>query len=127
MGGKALLYFLVAVCFIFNAGTAAEQPVLTKTLNLPIKKHQGYFREHCVDLLQGQVIQYDVRVKYALDFNIHLHLQNKIEYLVTDQMQDQYSGQLQAPSGGEYCFMWTNQQDRPKSFVVELSYRVVMG
>lgn len=113
-----ILLSIPVLCF-------ATQAVAEKVMDLPMEPVQNYFREHCLVLDAGQTLVYRMETPYPLNFNIHHHPETgPTVYLIRKSIEEYFSGESVADAGGEYCFMWTNPEDRPEKFSVNLKYKV---
>ena len=64
--------------------------------------------EECFKLPGGQAIGYAFEVSAPVDFNIHFHRGNDVEYPVQRNQVGKAEDRFTAPSAENYCLMWTN-------------------
>jgi hypothetical protein len=112
------------VLAVFALGTSARSAA-AETLELPMLAHKGYFSELCIDVGKGQRLAYELRTPYAVDFNLHHHPDGGgTVFPERLPLRSQHSNELTTESAGLYCFMATNLDNRPETFVLRVSYEV---
>jgi hypothetical protein len=98
--------FSCAVAACANTGTPVDQPAASVVLR------PGQMHEICRTLNAGQTMRWQFVASGAVDFNVHYHVGNAVEYpLVRLGVQDA-SGAFTAPGAQDYCWMWTNRSGR---------------
>ena len=83
---------------------------------VPAKK----FVEVCGKLPAGAKVAWTFRAAAALDFNVHYHVGEKVEFPEKQNAVAALSGQLVAASDQHYCWMWRNTGDAAVPLTVEL-------
>ena len=71
------------------------------------------FAEECFKLGAGETIGYAFESSAAVDFNIHFHRGNDVAYPVQADAVQRATDRFTAPSGEEFCLMWTNRTAAP--------------
>jgi len=69
----------------------------------------GGFSELCGALQVGQSVEWQFEAGQALDFNIHYHEGQGVQYPVRVDRVRQQRGQLVVDSTQDYCWMWSNK------------------
>ena len=67
----------------------------------------GGIAEECLRLEAGRSRRFDWTADGPVDFNIHFHQGDKVSYPVKVNGQRKASGRFTAPSGEDYCWMWS--------------------
>ena len=80
----------------------------------------GKFAELCTKLDAGRRVQWSFASDAPLDFNIHYHVGNRIEYPAKADDSRRESGVLVVSQSQDYCWMWTNRGATPSEFKVTL-------
>jgi hypothetical protein len=83
----------------------------------------GKFAELCTRLDAGAGVQWAFAADAPLDFNIHYHVGNRIEYPAKADGSRRESGTLIAASPQDYCWMWTNRGASQVTVTVDLAPR----
>jgi hypothetical protein len=83
----------------------------------------GKFAELCTRLGAGAGVQWAFAADAPLDFNIHYHVGNGIEYPAKADGSRREKGTLVAASAQDYCWMWTNKGASPVALEVDLAPR----
>ena len=73
----------------------------------------GKFAELCTKLGAGAGVQWAFAADAPLDFNIHYHVGDRIEYSAKADGSRREKGALVAVSAQDYCWMWTNRGASP--------------
>ena len=69
--------------------------------------------EECFRLPADGSVGYAFEATGPVDFNIHFHRGNDVEYPVKSDQVRQADARFVAPSAQEYCLMWTNRTAAP--------------
>lgn len=69
----------------------------------------GKFAEVCGKLAKGQSIRWSFQADAPLNFNIHYHEGQKVEYPAKQDGVNQLQGTLPIGLDQDYCWMWTNR------------------
>ena len=69
----------------------------------------GSFAELCTRVDAGTRVQWSFTTDAPLDFNIHYHVGNRIEYPAKADASRGETGTLVATGAQDYCWMWTNR------------------
>ena len=85
--------------------------------------------EECIELKPGQVFDYDYDASNFVNFNIHYHTEDGVEYPATSKGRMMGRGMID-PSTHDYyteeqefyCLMWDNLNDEP----INVSYSCVL-
>ena len=80
----------------------------------------GKFAELCAKLDAGARVQWSFAADAPLDFNIHYHVGNRVEYPAKADGSRRESGVLVTPQAQDYCWMWTNRGATPSEVKVTL-------
>ncbi len=81
----------------------------------------GKFAELCAALKSTQSVTWSFRASGATDFNIHFHVDNRVEYPERREGVNDASGRLTASVDQTYCWMWTNRSAAPIALEVRLN------
>jgi hypothetical protein len=104
-----------AICALLCAAVLPASPVcaqgVAKSFSHTIKA--GGIAEECFELAADASIGYAFEAAGPVDFNIHFHRGNDVEYPVRSAQVRQADGRFVAPSRQEYCLMWTNRTPAP--------------
>ena len=95
-----------AIVAVLVAGTAVAQDI-DKPFAHSVRPRG--VAEECFKLPAGQSIGYAFESSAPVDFNIHFHRGNDVAYPVKADGARSASDRFTAPSGEEYCLMWTNR------------------
>jgi len=91
----------------------------------PMLRHEGYSREHCMNLQVGSTLDFHFETAQPVDFNIHHHPdKGDTVFAVRQSVTKSLAKTLSIKDGGEYCFQWKNPADRPAEFPITLTYQV---
>jgi hypothetical protein len=81
----------------------------------------GKFAEACGALVRGQAVRWSFESPAPLNFNIHYHVGEKVEYPVRRDAVARAEGTLEATLDQDFCWMWTNKGSAPLNLQVRLS------
>ena len=81
----------------------------------------GKFAEMCAALKSTQSVTWSFRASGATDFNIHFHVDKRVEYPERREGVNDASGRLTASVDQTYCWMWTNRSTTPIALEVRLN------
>ena len=81
----------------------------------------GKFAEVCGKLTKDQSVRWSFQADAPLNFNIHYHEGQKVEYPVKQEGVSQLQGTLPVGLDQDYCWMWTNKTAMPVSLRVLLA------
>lgn len=97
-----------ALCLgaILLAGTVAAQSA-GKPFSHMIKPRG--VAEECFKLAGGESVGYAFESTVPVDFNIHFHRGEAVEYPVKIDGASRANDRFSAPSTEEFCLMWTNR------------------
>ena len=85
---------------------AAAQPV-AKTFAHTVNARGS--AEECFRLAANGSVAYAFEASAPVDFNIHFHRGNEVEYPVKSDQVRHADARFVAASAEEYCLMWTNR------------------
>lgn len=77
----------------------------------------GRVVEVCGKLAKGQSVDWFVEASTSLDFNIHFHVGDKVEYPEKRTAVRKLEGRLVAPLDQDYCWMWEVPASGPAAIV----------
>lgn len=96
-----------------------------KEASIPLVGVENYFAERCIEFDAGEKIVYRYKSPHPLNFNIHYHPQQGIEYKIQKEKISEFTGEFTSVAKQEYCFTWTNPTDLGgKEWALQLQYRV---
>jgi len=72
----------------------------------------GDIAEDCVKMKAGQSREFDWTSDAPVDFNVHWHEGDKVEYPVKIDKQWKGKGRFTAERDQDYCWMWTGRKDK---------------
>jgi hypothetical protein len=101
----ALLAALALALPAFAAGEGKPGP-FSHTLK------PGAIVEDCVKMKAGQSREFEWTADAPVDFNIHWHDGDKVEYGVKVDKHRKGKGRFTATRDQDYCWMWTGRKDR---------------
>ena len=100
-------------CGGFAVTAAAELIEVKLAPGSPVERRlsvaPGKFAELCSALQRGQVVSWQFRSDTATDFNIHYHVDNRVEYPEKRKNVKDADGRLVIEIDQDYCWMWTNR------------------
>ena len=73
----------------------------------------GKIAEECRALAAGEVVRYRFQVSAVVDFNVHFHRGDAVEYPIKKVGITDEVSTFVAPSGEEFCWMWSNRNTSP--------------
>lgn len=100
----AFLALALASLLSLNA-SAADKAGVGK--DVVLKGKGGH--EECLKLKKGQELHYSFHANVAVDFNIHYHAGESVQYPVKKGGSRRHEASFQADSDREYCLMWENK------------------
>ena len=116
---------ITMACAVAASSAAAELVEVTLAPGQAVEKRlavaPGKFAELCSALRRGQVVLWQFRGDAATDFNIHYHVDKRVEYPEQRTNIKDASGRLVIESEQGYCWMWTNRSTAP--VVVEVTLK----
>jgi hypothetical protein len=74
--------------------------------------HPAQVHEVCRDLKAGQTVRWQFVASGMVDFNVHYHVGNAVEYPFVRVGVQEAASAFTAPNTQEYCWMWTNRSGR---------------
>ena len=80
----------------------------------------GKFSELCATLRRGRVVAWQFRADAPTDFNIHYHVDKRVEYPEQLTKVRDAEGRLRVAVDQAYCWMWTNRSAVPVAIEVTL-------
>jgi hypothetical protein len=81
----------------------------------------GTFAELCSALQRGQAVSWQFWSETATDFNIHYHVDKRVEYPEQRKNVKDAKGRLVIEIDQDYCWMWTNRS--AASIVVDVALK----
>jgi hypothetical protein len=81
----------------------------------------GKFAEVCTRLGAGSEVQWAFTADAAVDFNIHYHVGDRVEYAAKTEGSRRAAGTTTASSPQDYCWMWTNRGSSPATLKLDLA------
>ncbi len=117
---------IVAVTCAGLAGSAAAEVIEVKLAPDSVLERQlavppGKFAELCATLRRGRVVAWQFRADAPTDFNIHYHVEKRVEYPEQLTKVKDASGRLLVEVDQAYCWMWTNRS--PAMVAVEVTLK----
>jgi hypothetical protein len=94
----------VFVAILFAGAAAAQNATRSFTHTIRVRAAA----EECVKLSAGESIHYAFEASAPVEFNVHFHRGDAIEYPVRSGALARADERFTAPSAQEYCLMWTN-------------------
>ncbi len=88
----------------------ADGPPAGSAEKFSVSLERGGEHEECVRLEAGQSRRYYWRASGPVDFNIHFHRGGEVTYPVKREAMRGDGGSFTAPSGEDYCWMWTARE-----------------
>jgi hypothetical protein len=105
---KRLLHAcLLAALASAAAAAGTPSPAIQVTLE-PGKVH-----EHCLRLAMGESRRYHWKADGPVEFNIHYHVGERVEYPVKRGAMRGDGGTFKASSDQDYCWMWKAKGPKP--------------
>ena len=83
----------------------------------------GKIAEECRALAAGEVVRYRFQVSAVVDFNVHFHRGDAVEYPVKKEGVTEEASTFVAPSVEEFCWMWSNRNTSPVIVQGEIAAR----
>ncbi len=80
---------------------------LTERLTLQPKGHREGLAEISLPLGDGDIVFFRWNSELDLDFNIHAHRGDEVDYFLNSRGQEM-DGQFEAPREGHFYMMWLN-------------------
>jgi len=91
-----------------EAAFANDPSTASKPLAFDIRVEPDKIHEECLRLEAGQSRRYEWTASApVLEFNIHYHRDADVFYPVKREAIARDRGTFRAPSGEDYCWMWT--------------------
>ena len=84
-----------------------------QAINKQLEVKAGKFAELCAALKANQSVNWQFRADTTIDFNIHFHIGERIEYPERRAAVTQADGRLVARTAQTYCWMW-DQPFKPR-------------
>ena len=81
----------------------------------------GQFAELCTRLGAGSEVQWAFTADPAVDFNVHYHVGDRVEYAAKTEGSRRAAGTTTASSPQDYCWMWTNRGASPATLKLDLA------
>ncbi len=97
------LLFIAPIIGFSTSASLAQQNTATGILLRPQK-----IKEACFDLEQGQKVQFQFSSEYPLDFNLHFHQGDQVDYPFKFQSINNIDESFRAKVKATYCLMWHN-------------------
>jgi len=103
---KILLPTLLGL-FLAQVLFAAEETVTGDSGQVEISP--GKFHEPCMSLRRGETLSYQFNADQPLEFNLHYHPGEKVEYPIPVMLMEEGKGTFKPGSDFTYCLMWQNR------------------
>jgi hypothetical protein len=107
------LFVIAILVVVSGCATLTDK----KKMRVTIEPSRSY--EECVELLQGQELEYSFMASQPVDFNIHYHAEDKIYYPVDERGIFTSQGTVSPDDYNFYteeqeyfCMMWENSHHR---------------
>jgi hypothetical protein len=121
---RSLLKVTLVTCAGLVSSAAAEvielklapDSVVEKRLTVAAAK----FAELCTTLQRGRAVAWQFLADAPTDFNIHYHVDNRVEYPEQRTKVKDAGGRLLVEVDQAYCWMWTNRTAVPIAIEVTL-------
>jgi hypothetical protein len=85
------------------------------------------FVEICGKISAGEQVHWQFHSKMPLDFNVHYHIADEVEYPVQIAASKAAHGRLHAPITQSYCWMWTNSSTAEVRLTALLSRKLTVA
>jgi hypothetical protein len=119
-----LLFCLLIASYFAQAGSNKAHFIESKNADILMRAGADESWEECFKFKAGDTLDYSLRSPQPLNFNIHYHRENTVNYPVKTTLHEQTSGSFTAPETDTYCFMWGNTEQQKKSFVVHFEFNL---
>ena len=125
---KALTLAGAAVIAMSYASNSAAEVIdiawdasgaFSRSVTVPARK----FVEVCGKLKRGAAIEWEFNAQQPLDFNIHYHVGEKVEFPEKRAAVAALSSRLVVSSDQDYCWMWKSAVDAPIPLEIRLITR----
>ncbi len=118
---------LAGFAVLFFSGCAATETATTmKQQHIDAGQQQeeviipsASFYKACDKLSPGQQVEYSFAISKAVNFNVHYHTGEGVQYPVQKENIDSMSGVFTAEAKATYCCMWSNKQPVPVSLTYD--------
>ncbi len=123
--GRSMRKAIVAITCAGLAGFATAEVIEMKLApDSAVEKRltvvAGKFSELCTTLQRGRAVAWQFRADAPTDFNIHYHIDKRVEYPKQLTQVRDAGGRLLVEVDQAYCWMWTNRSDAPIAIDVTL-------
>lgn len=92
---------------------------LSERITLQREGSPDGFAELAVPLSKGEVVFYRWRADRQLDFNIHAHQGENVDYFLQSRTEE-LEGDFKATREDHFYLMWQNPSKKPVSFELEV-------
>ena len=121
---RALLKVILVACPGLVSSAAAEVIELKLAPDSVVEKRltvaAGKFAELCTTLQRGRTVAWQFRADAPTDFNIHYHVDKRVEYPEQRTKVKDAGGRLLVEVDQAYCWMWTNRSAVPIAIEITL-------
>ncbi len=122
---RSLLKVTLVTCAGLVSSAAAEVIELKLAPDSVVEKRltvaAGKFAELCTTLQRGRTVTWQFRADAPTDFNIHYHVDKRVEYPEQLTKINDAGGRLLVEVDQAYCWMWTNRS--PAMVAVEVTLK----
>lgn len=83
-----------------------------------VTTHKDEVGEVCPELKAGQTLNFKFKSSEDVEFNLHYHLDDKVEYPIKPQTLKSINKSYKAPIDQTYCLMWKGISEKPSKIQV---------
>ena len=117
LAGFAALF--ISGCAATGTATTAKPQHIDAGMQEEVIIASSSFYEACDKLTPGQQVEYSFEISKPVNFNVHYHIAQEINYPVQKENIDSMSGVFTAEAKAMYCCMWSNKQPVPVSLTYD--------
>ena len=110
---------------VFSFSGAAQAEEGWEESSIPMVAAEGYAREKCMKLNEGDQVHYRFSSINPLNFDIHYHPDAEILFKIKKENVSEFSGEFTSDAEQHYCFTWKNPKAYAAAWDVMLEYRVL--
>lgn len=96
----------VSLCSLLIAQPVIAIAETEQSHHIFVTTNTNQVAEVCPELKAGQILQFEFKAKHDVEFNLHYHLGEEVEYPIKPHKISTLNSSFKAPIDQTYCLMW---------------------
>ena len=115
--------FVVASLILLTGSMAASADSLTNKHYVLVTTHHNDIGEICPEMDEGQTLDFEFESNHDVEFNLHYHEGEKVNYPIKPQQLSSLDKAFKAPIKQTYCLMWKGLSEEASK--IKVKYQIL--